>query len=302
MLNITRIFTFILLIFFFALNNHTSIYAQNGYLHPDFKRDSDGDGVPDGHDKCPRTPKGEKVNSFGCPLDSDFDGIYDSMDKCVNVPGPKENFGCPWGDRDNDGIKDNHDRCPDVAGPVKFYGCPDTDGDGLPDSEDDCPKQAGPMENRGCPEVRDRDGDGLEDLLDDCPDKPGPKSNKGCPELSATDKAKVKEAFQNLLFETGKAIIKTSSYKSLNKLAEVLRDNPDANLSLKGHTDNVGDDDSNMTLSQNRANAVKDYLIQQGIDGSRITAEGFGETKPVADNNTPAGRTKNRRVEMDIKY
>ncbi len=76
--------------------------------------DEDGDGIPNGRDKCPSTPKGEKVTPFGCPFDVDFDGIYDYEDKCVNEPGPKENFGCPWGDKDNDGVRDNIDKCPDT--------------------------------------------------------------------------------------------------------------------------------------------------------------------------------------------
>ncbi len=273
------------------------------YVDPSYKKDEDHDGVPDGRDECPHTPKGEKVTPFGCPLDTDFDGTYDYQDKCPTIPGPKENFGCPWGDRDKDGIKDNVDECPDQPGPAIFHGCPDTDKDGVPDNEDACPTVPGRIENRGCPDAdTDSDGDGVMDSVDKCPMTPGPKENFGCPILKEKDKAKVDKAFKNLLFETGKAIIKTSSYASLDQLAQVLIDNPTTILSLEGHTDDVGDDESNLTLSQNRAEAVKQYLTNQSIDSNRISAQGYGETRPIADNTTAAGKQKNRRVEMKIKY
>ncbi|MBU48685.1 MAG: hypothetical protein CL920_08320 [Deltaproteobacteria bacterium] len=114
--------------------------------------------------------------------DTDKDGLMDSVDKCPKVYGPKENQGCPWGDRDGDGLKDNVDKCPDKVGPKENKGCPwpDTDGDGLTDNVDKCPKKKGPKSNNGCP-WGDRDGDGLKDNVDKCPDKAGPKENKGCP-------------------------------------------------------------------------------------------------------------------------
>ena len=120
--------------------------------------------------------------------------------------------------------------------------------------------------------------------------------------MSEEDKQAIKEAFKNLLFESGKDIIKPSSFKSLDKLAKALSHNPGAKLNLEGHTDNVGDDNKNMDLSKRRAKAVKNYLIGQGISSSEITSKGFGETKPVDDNSTKAGRTNNRRVEMLIEY
>ena len=129
------------------------------YVSPYYSYDDDSDGVPNGRDKCPNTPKGEKVTPFGCPYDTDFDGLYDYEDKCVNEPGPKENFGCPWGDKDNDGVKDNIDKCPDTPGPLRFAGCPapkrkDTDGDQVYDDEDICPEIPGVIANRGCPEIK----------------------------------------------------------------------------------------------------------------------------------------------------
>ena len=276
---------------------------NGGHVMRWYMQDKDGDGVANGRDKCPFTPKGQQVTPFGCPMDSDFDGVYDYEDDCPHEKGPKENKGCPWGDRDGDGIPDNKDKCPDTPGLEKYKGCPDTDGDGIPDNDDKCPKVKGPRENRGCPfEGLDSDGDGLKDREDDCPMTPGPITNKGCPELPPEEKAKIKAAFDNLLFETGSSVIKESSYPSLNGLASVLSNHEEMKLSLEGHTDNVGDDDANMQLSKDRAAAVKTYLIQAGIRSSRITSQGYGETKPVDTNDTAEGRKHNRRVEMNIKY
>ena len=120
--------------------------------------------------------------------------------------------------------------------------------------------------------------------------------------IKAEEKAAIKKAFDNLLFETGKDVIKTSSYSSLNELATVLINNPQTNLYLEGHTDDVGEDDANMTLSQNRSASVKRYLTQRGVDENRITTDGFGETRPVADNTSAKGKALNRRVEMVLKY
>ncbi len=247
------------------------------YVSPYYNYDDDGDGVPNGRDKCPNTPKVEKVTPFGCPIDTDFDGMYDYEDKCITEPGPKENIGCPWGDKDNDGVKDNIDKCPDVPGVIRFAGCP-------------------------VPPKKDSDKDGIIDDDDLCVDVPGIAANRGCPEIKAEEKAALKKAFENLLFETGKDVIKSSSYSSLNDLAKVLVNNPKALLYLEGHTDNVGEDDANLTLSQNRAASVKRYLSERGVGEDRITTDGFGESQPVADNDTDKGRALNRRVVMIIRY
>ncbi len=267
------------------------------------ERDSDGDGVPDGRDKCIHTPKGEPVTTFGCPYDVDFDGVYDYEDQCKNESGPKENKGCPWGDRDKDGIMDNKDECPDVPGLPQYRGCPDTDGDGIQDKDDQCPKERGTVALKGCPPAFvDTDGDGVGDYDDLCMRTPGIKSNKGCPEIKPEEKKALEEAFKNLLFETNSDVIISSSYNSLNKLASVMVNNPKSKLHLEGHTDNVGDDNSNMDLSKRRSESVKRYLGTKGVSANRITTDGFGETKPVDTNDTDAGRQANRRVEMNIMY
>jgi OmpA-OmpF porin, OOP family len=264
-------------------------------------RDTDGDGVPDGRDKCIHTPKGEPVTPFGCPYDADFDGIYDYEDSCKNEKGPRENRGCPWGDRDKDGIMDNVDACPNVAGIEMFHGCPDTDGDGIKDSDDQCPTVKGTVRYKGCPPpFIDTDKDGIDDYSDLCPKTPGPKSNKGCPEMKPEEKAALQKAFENLLFESNKDVIVSSSFHSLDGLAKVMINNPHAKLHLAGHTDNVGDDAANLDLSKRRAESVKAYLGRKGVSPDRITTEGFGETQPKASNDTEEGRKMNRRVEMNL--
>lgn len=264
-------------------------------------KDKDGDGVSDYTDKCPGTPKGEQVTPFGCPFDTDFDQIYDYEDRCPEEKGPKENGGCPWGDKDGDRIPDNEDECPEFAGIPKFKGCPDTDKDGVKDSEDACPNEFGKAENRGCPNTaKDTDGDGLFDNEDLCPNKVGLRTNKGCPDMKPEDRAKLQKAFDNLQFETGKDKILSSSYPSLNELAVILRNNSNYKLHLEGHTDNKGDAKKNLDLSKKRAAAVEKYLEGKGVPKDQITSEGYGDTKPKDTNDTEAGRAKNRRVEMNV--
>lgn len=263
--------------------------------------DSDGDGVEDYTDKCPGTPRGTKVTTFGCPIDTDFDGLYDFEDMCVNEPGPKDNKGCPYGDKDSDGILDKDDDCPEIPGLVQFKGCPDTDKDGLVDAKDKCPNEFGPIEFGGCPDT-DVDGDGVPDHKDLCPKTPGVKSNKGCPQVSPELEKALKHAFDNLLFESGKDVIMVESHASLNELGKVLIKDEKAKLYLEGHTDDVGNDMANLDLSRRRSASVKKYLSEMGIADFRIRTDGFGETRPVCPDQTDDCRKKNRRVEMNIYH
>ena len=291
---------------------------------PKFCCDEDGDGVKDKNDKCPGTPANVKVDATGCPADSDGDGVADYLDKCPNDKGIARFNGCP--DTDNDGIADSDDKCPTVAGLSAFAGCPDSDGDGIADSEDKCPNQKGIAAFAGCPDsdndgiqdsedkcptqagtaalkgCPDKDNDGVADIEDKCPNVPGIKENKGCPEVKKETIEIFRQALTGIKFETGKDIIKTVSYPILDKVVKVMSDNPEYQLEINGHTDNVGDDGKNMTLSQNRANAVKAYLANKGIDAKRMVATGYGETSPKADNATPAGRAENRRVEFKVNF
>lgn len=234
------------------------------------------------------------------PKDRDGDGVLDSLDKCPDVAGLASLEGCP--DRDGDGITDAEDKCPDVAGLARYQGCPipDTDGDGINDELDKCPTVAGIARYQGCP-IPDTDGDGVNDEEDKCINEKGPASNFGCPVISEEIIRKVNAAAQNVFFATGSAKLLAKSFPKLNEVVKILNDNPSYKVQIDGHTDNVGKDESNQTLSENRAAAVKAYLVSKGIADSRLSSAGYGETKPVADNKTAAGRAKNRRVEMALR-
>ena len=289
--------------------------------------DRDGDHIPDKDDKCPDVPGIKELQ--GCP-DKDGDGITDAEDACPDDKGPLEFKGCP--DRDGDKIIDKDDECPDEAGIAEFMGCPDKDGDGTPDKYDACVDVFGPKEYKGCP---DKDGDGTLDKEDACPDVAGPKENKGCPwpdtdkdgildkddacpivpgvveykgcppppPMKAAEQKILERAFASLEFATAKDIIKPKSFPSLNDLAKILKlHESEWTLKLSGHTDNEGNAEKNFVLSEKRAKAVKNYLVKKGVKADKVITEWFGQTAPIADNATPAGRQKNRRVEMKIIY
>lgn len=260
--------------------------------------DTDKDGIIDPKDDCPLDFGLAVLN--GCP-DRDGDGTRDLDDVCPDVSGPIENSGCP--DTDGDGILDYLDGCPTQKGPKENNGCPwpDTDKDGLLDKDDDCPNTAGPIANKGCP-YKDTDGDGLLDKDDDCPNTVGPKENKGCPVIEKEVEEVLKTAFDNLEFEKLKDVIQATSFTSLDELAEVMKKRSTWYLHISGHTDNVGDDQANMILSKKRAESLKAYLVSKGVVDSQLKVFYFGETKPIATNDTPEGRQKNRRVEMEIKF
>ena len=264
-------------------------------------KDSDGDGVTDNLDRCPATPAGTAVDATGCPKDSDGDGVLDAQDKCPNTPAgtPVDATGCPK-DSDGDGVSDAQDKCPNTpAGtPVDVSGCPkDSDHDGVIDALDKCPDTpAGTaVDAKGCPV--DSDGDGVINANDKCPDTPpGTKVDAvGCPALFGTGASLV---LQGVNFETGKATLLSESQAILDRVAESLNNNPGVRVDVGGHTDNRGSRAVNLRLSQARAITVRDYLISKGVDGVRITAQGYGPDKPVADNKTVAGRAANRRVEL----
>ncbi|MEE3447103.1 MAG: DUF5723 family protein [Bacteroidales bacterium] len=266
--------------------------------------DSDNDGVTDSLDMCASTPEGVEVDSKGCPVDTDKDGVADYLDKCPDTPegAAVDSDGCLL-DSDGDGVPDYKDQCPETLDGVAVdeNGCPlDTDGDGVPDYKDRCPdtpKEAKTDEN-GCP--LDTDKDGVPDYLDKCPETYG--TVNGCPEIKQEVKQIFKKALNGIQFESGKSTILRSSYPVLDQVVKVMIENPDYKLIISGHTDSSGDPEKNMTLSKERADAVKQYLIVHGVPGHRLTAEGYGDTRPVADNKTTKGRALNRRVELEAEY
>jgi outer membrane protein OmpA-like peptidoglycan-associated protein len=282
---------------------------------PPPEKDSDGDGIVDSKDACPAVPgvANNDPKKNGCPADRDEDGILDKDDACPDVKGvanadPKKN-GCP-ADRDDDGIIDAEDACPDVKGvkdaDPKKNGCPpDRDGDGIVDAEDACPdvkgvKSEDPKRN-GCPP--DRDGDGILDDVDACPDAAGPANDdpkkNGCPKVAVMN-GQIR-IFEQVKFKTASAVILPESDNILDLVAKTLKDHPEIkHVRVEGHTDNQGNAAYNKGLSQQRANSVMTALVKRGIDKKRMEAKGWGQEKPIAPNDTEAGRQDNRRVEFHI--
>lgn len=246
--------------------------------------------------KVPVLPASDTANL--APLDTDNDGIEDAEDQCPTIPGMAQFNGCP--DSDGDGISDKDDECPLVPGLAQFKGCPDTDGDGIPDNTDKCPYVAGTAEREGCP-VPDKDGDGFADDVDRCPDVFS-KTNDGCPEIRKEIIMQVEKAAKAIFFETGKASLKNTSFKSLDAVVAILKAEPSLYADIEGHTDNVQPKTyTNMDLSQRRAETVRDYFSSHGISADRMTATGFGETQPIADNATAAGKATNRRTVIKLR-
>ncbi len=230
-------------------------------------------------------------------------------------------------DFDDDGIKNKDDLCPAIFGLLEFNGCPDTDGDGVEDTKDSCPEIAGKKDLYGCP---DADNDGVPDAEDECPDKAGMAYNKGCPipklitedkpDIQAKEEIPAKEGIQakedvpsqevlkslndyaqTILFDYSKSLFKKETYEVLQAITNILKDYPESNFVIEGHTDNLGTHITNDRLSSARANAVRDYLISNGIDPDRLTAIGYGERRPKFSNATKGGRDQNRRVEVKLK-
>jgi len=287
--------------------------------------DADKDGVADRKDKCADTPGTATVDSKGCPVDGDADGVADYLDKCPMLAGSVSLSGCP--DKDKDGVADADDTCPDVPGAMRFAGCPDTDGDGIEDSKDKCPNLAGldifegcadtdgdgvqdsqdkcadtekgtKVDETGCP--ADTDGDGVTDALDKCPTSKGEGSANGCPEVKDEVKKRLNFATRGIAFETGKAVLKPSSFPMLNEVVSILGEYTDYKLKMGGHTDANGTNAANLALSQARVDAVKAYLVGKGISDDRIEAIGYGEEQPIASNRTATGRAQNRRVALEL--
>ena len=280
-------------------------------------RDRDQDGVLDDDDLCP--DEAEDSDGFsdvdGCPdLDDDQDGIPDAKDQCRLEPETVNGFddqdGCPDAipDTDKDGIRDDKDQCKAQPEDLDQFqdedGCPDPDNDkdGVTDIDDRCKNDPGPAENQGCPDP-DRDGDGVVDRLDQCPDEAGKKDLLGCKEKQlAIVKGDRIEILERVFFKSSSHILETRSYKLLNNVAQVMLRHPEiARIRVEGHTDDVGDDSSNLRLSERRADAVRTYLLAQGVPADRLVSQGFGETRPINAAKSKDARAENRRVEFHIE-
>ena len=259
--------------------------------------DSDKDGVPDDKDTCPEEPGLKEFN--GCP-DTDGDKIPDNKDNCPEEFGAEIMNGCP--DSDKDGVANNEDECPEEEGLVEFNGCPDTDTDGVADKDDECPNEQGAVDNKGCPWA-DSDGDGVTDNIDTCPDEAGSLENNGCPELSNEVVQTINELATQINFAAGTDRIQGKAVvESLNEIKTLLDNNPDGNLIIEGHTSSDGQSESNLLLSKMRAAAVKDFLVKLGVNPDRLKTEGYGEERPISDNETLEGRALNRRVQFRTEF
>jgi outer membrane protein OmpA-like peptidoglycan-associated protein len=246
--------------------------------------DRDRDGILDPSDACPDQPEDhDGIDDLdGCPEDQDTDGdaFADSIDLCVaeaeDVDGYLDTDGCPDHDNDADLVADVSDKCPLAP----------EDPDGFEDAD-------------GCPD-EDNDLDGFADKADQCPNEVGIEAERGCPrvykDVEVTDSKVVIK--QQVHFETNKAKIKPESFDLLDTVAQALRDFPNIRVEVQGHTDSVGPDKKNLKLSQQRSDSVREYLIGRGIEPYRMTAQGYGESRPIESNTTASGRAANRRVEF----
>ncbi len=255
-------------------------------------------------------------------LDADGDGIRDSQDKCQTDPEDIDLFddtdGCPELDNDKDGVADANDRCPlDPEDVDKFEdedGCPDkdNDGDGIADAMDKCPNEAedkdGFKDLDGCPDD-DNDNDGIADANDKCPGEPetinGNKDDDGCPDpgdsiiVLSPDRIETLDAVQ---FDRGnKVAISKPSFTVLGQVGATMRAHPEIiRLRVTVHVHPSGSYDKDQELSDKRAQAIRDWLVQYGIVPSRVEFRGFGSTKPLAPADQKGAQAINDRVELII--
>lgn len=247
--------------------------------------DRDNDGLLDPDDRCPDDP--ENYNAFqdtdGCPdnPDTDGDGIPDATDHCVLDREDSDQYqdddGCPEPDNDADAVLDTADRC--VNEPE--------DPDAFQDQD-------------GCPDD-DNDQDSLADTRDNCPNEAGPTDNQGCPPVFQNIQVTAHGVRFHVEFDFNRATLRPSATATLDEVVRFLNlaHNRSLRYEVGGHTDSRGSDRRNLRLSQQRAEAVRTYLIAHGVDPSRLTARGYGETQPIESNRTEAGRQANRRVELN---
>ncbi len=248
--------------------------------------DSDGDGITDDVDECDdqAEDKDGVKDEDGCPEDDDGDGIADADDQCRTEPETKNGIddedGCPEKDEDGDGLLGSADKCPTEP----------EDKDSFADED-------------GCPDP-DNDEDGVPDGADQCADsketRNGYQDDDGCADEVPAAVQKFTGTIKGITFVFGSAKIARSSNKTLDAAAKVLIEHTSIKLEIQGHTDDVGKRETNMTLSQARADAVRDYLVKKGVEESRLRAVGYGPDKPVDPAKTKAARDKNRRVEFVI--
>jgi outer membrane protein OmpA-like peptidoglycan-associated protein len=237
-------------------------------------------------------------------LDPDKDGFLDPGDKCPKLAGVAPD-GCPAIDSDNDTFLDKVDKCPYEAG-IAPDGCPppDADKDGFLDADDACPQEPG-IAPDGCPPPPDTDGDGIIDKLDKCPLEPenynGFEDEDGCrDDLPKEVVWNPNQPIEGIFFEFGKDKIQKKSFKTLDAAVKVLKDFPSLRIEVSGHTDDVGSEEANIDLSRRRAESVKNYMVEKGVEASRVETVGFGRSKPIDTGKSTKARAKNRRIEFRV--
>lgn len=290
----------------------------SGFAEPVARRDRDHDGIADADDACPDEPgeASSDARQNGCSGDRDRDGVADAVDACPDAAGPASadlaTSGCP-GDSDGDGIADPSDACPRERGvanaDAKLNGCPppaDRDADDVPDATDACPEVWGQVDvdpaKNGCPV--DTDGDGIAGSADACPSEPGTKSadptKNGCP-VAKVEGAQIR-ILEQIKFQTNSASILAESAGIIEGIAAILKASPDIkHVRIEGHTDDRGPAFGNKFLSKQRAEAVRDALVKQGVEAARLGALGVGQERPLVPNDSEANRALNRRVEFHIE-
>ncbi|RJO64390.1 MAG: hypothetical protein C4523_18570 [Myxococcales bacterium] len=287
--------------------------------------DNDQDGILDTEDSCPdgAEDKDDYRDEDGCPdPDNDDDGIPDANDRCPNaaedMDGEADADGCPDYDIDRDGLDDvTKDKCPLAAEDFdKFQdddGCPDPDNDddGVPDANDKCANDAedkdGFEDEDGCPDP-DNDLDGILDAADRCPLEReiinGVVDEDGCPdegEPQVLDLGDHLELKARVVFEPGLSMLQRTSFSILDQVAATLKAHgPYSSVTVRVHTTNQGDAVQLVELSTARATIVKNYLVQRGLEPTKLEIEGAGGSSPIASNAAKSGRDKNERVEFII--
>ena len=254
--------------------------------------DKDGDGYLDPNDKCPDEPENYQgyQDDDGCPddPDTDGDGLPDSKDQCVLAPEDKDGYldedGCPDPDNDLDTVLDVNDK--DATGKTCMNDPEDPDG--FEDTD-------------GCPDL-DNDKDSVVDLEDQCPAEPGPPGGDkpGCPKKPSLVIVTAKEIkiTQQIHFEFNKDKIRPESFPVLNAVVDALQKNRAIKIEVQGHTDNKGAAAYNKNLSDRRAKSVMKYLLEHGVEISRLASHGYGFERPLVDNSTEQNRALNRRVQF----
>jgi outer membrane protein OmpA-like peptidoglycan-associated protein len=289
--------------------------------------DSDGDGVADAIDQCPQTSGLVALDGCAAGLDTgEADAIPDSdaanlqQDAVTTATATTKDASGVDTNSTGDDSNDDSNKAgaaagetasgnPDTADTAEGRQSADADGDGITGEFDRCPDQFGEKEYGGCPP--DSDGDGVPDINDNCPKVAGPAADNGCPAgdsgrpktiLGADDQQILDDAIARVAFDSNSATLTSDSRKLLTAVAGLMQKYPAAILEIRGHTDASGVADKNMQLSMARARSAAAFIVSVGIDVNRIRAFGFGESQPVADNNSVEGRRLNRRVEFELLF